>query len=151
MAGDKATAARLYDAVNRGDVETVLAAMDESIEFNVAEHSMYWTGEPFRGRQAVLEGVLGRLAEDFDDFKIDVERLLECPGSVVAQLRYRAKAKANGKLLDAQVAHVLDFDEGRIVRFQQYIDTWQSAEVTGKVGQPKAVTTSPDLSRDLVS
>jgi hypothetical protein len=36
-----------------------------------------------------------------------------------------------GKPLDAEVAHVWDFRDGKVVRFQQYTDTWQFAQVTG--------------------
>jgi ketosteroid isomerase-like protein len=40
-------------------------------------------------------------------------------------------AKATGKALDAQVAHIWDFRDGKLVHWQQYTDTWQFAEVTG--------------------
>jgi uncharacterized protein len=39
--------------------------------------------------------------------------------------------KATGKPLDAQVAHIWDFRDGKVVRWQQYTDTWQFAQVTG--------------------
>jgi uncharacterized protein len=53
------------------------------------------------------------------------------PALVLVEARYRATAKATGKPLDAQVAHVWDFRDGKVVRFQQYTDTWQFSEVTG--------------------
>jgi ketosteroid isomerase-like protein len=39
--------------------------------------------------------------------------------------------KQTGKPLDAQVAHIWDFRDGKAVRWQQYSDTWQFAEVMG--------------------
>ena len=39
---------------------------------------------------------------------------------------------ATGKELDAEAAHIFDFRNGKVYRFQQYLDTWQSAEVTGR-------------------
>jgi ketosteroid isomerase-like protein len=38
---------------------------------------------------------------------------------VVAEGRYRATVKATGKALDAQLAHVRVFRDGKVVRFQQ--------------------------------
>ena len=45
--------------------------------------------------------------------------------------RYSAVSNANGQRLDAQVAHVWDFENGKVIRWQQYTDTWQFAKVTG--------------------
>jgi ketosteroid isomerase-like protein len=43
--------------------------------------------------------------------------------------RYRARShKAAGKPLDAEVVHVWDLRNGRVVRFHQYVDTRQLAE-----------------------
>jgi len=51
--------------------------------------------------------------------------------TVLLEARYRGTAKATEKPLDAQVAHVWRFRNGKAVRFQQYTDTWQFAQVTG--------------------
>lgn len=36
--------------------------------------------------------------------------------------------RASGKRIDAQVAHVWDFRDGKVVRWQQYTDAWQFAQ-----------------------
>jgi hypothetical protein len=79
----------------------------------------------------VLEGVIGRIGQDFDGFEIEVGRLTACGDTVLFEGRYHATARATGKALDAQVAHVWDFEDGKVVRWQQHCDTWQFAEVTG--------------------
>jgi len=46
--------------------------------------------------------------------------------------RYHAtRCKPTGKPLDAQVVHIWDFRDGKVVRWQQYVDTRQLAEVLG--------------------
>jgi ketosteroid isomerase-like protein len=120
-----------YEALARGDVPAVLEVLDENVEWNEAEHIPYWPGRPFVGRQAVLEGVFARLAEDFDNFTVDVQRVVDCGETVLVEARYRATVKQTGKPLDAQVAHIWDFRDGKAVRWQQYSDTWQFAEVMG--------------------
>jgi ketosteroid isomerase-like protein len=47
----------LYQAFANGDVPTVLAAMDEDIEWNEAEGNPYNLSHPFVGTSAVVEGV----------------------------------------------------------------------------------------------
>ena len=79
-----------------------------------------------------MEGVLAPISQDFENFAINVRRILHCNDTVVVEARYTAtSAKATGKPLDAQVTHIFDFVNGKITRFQQYTDTWQWAQVTG--------------------
>ena len=120
-----------YDAFSRGDVQTVLGLLSEKVEWNEAEHFTYWTGSPFIGPQAVLNGVFARVGQDFDGFTIDIGRLVGCGDTVLCEARYHGTVKANGKPLDVQVAHVWDVRDGKIARFQQYVDTWKVAQVTG--------------------
>ena len=58
--------------------------------------------------------------------------------TVLVEARYRGKIRATGLTMDAQVAHVWDFRDGKVVRWQQYTDTWQLAQVMGT--QPRAVS-----------
>ena len=139
MSDNAAIIRGVYDAFLRGDVTAVVAVMDEQIDWNEAEHVTYWQGDPFIGPHAVLTGVFARLAHDFDNFRIDVSRLVAAGDTVLVEARYRATARATGKPLDAQVAHVFDLRDGKIVRFQQYTDTWQFAQVTGITPHQKAL------------
>jgi ketosteroid isomerase-like protein len=120
-----------YEAFARGDVGPVLGILDENVEWNEAEHVTYWPGGAFVGHQAVIEGVFARIPQDFDGFVIDIGRIVGSGDTVLVEARYKGTAKATGKTLDAQVAHVWDFRGGKVVRWQQYTDTWQFAEVTG--------------------
>jgi ketosteroid isomerase-like protein len=131
MADNVATVRGIYDAFARGDVQTVLGLMSEKVVWNEAEHFTYWTGGPFIGPQAVLQGVFARIGQDFDGFTVEVGRLVGCGDAVLTEGRYRGTVKATGKRLDVQVAHVWDLRDGKVVRFQQYVDTWQVAQVTG--------------------
>ena len=60
-----------------------------------------------------------------------VDRLLACGDTVVMQGRYTGTAQATGRELSPQVAHIWDVADGKIVRFQQYTDTWLFEEATG--------------------
>lgn len=132
MADNVALVQDAYDGFAKGDVGPLLGILDDNVEWYEAEHVTYWPGGAFKGPQAILEGVIGRIPQDFENFTIDISRLLASGDTVLVEARYRATSvKASGKPLDAQVAHVWDFEGGKVVRWQQYTDTWQFAQLTG--------------------
>ncbi len=122
----------LYEAFGRGDIPTVLAAMDEGIEWYQAEGHPWPIDRPIVGPQRVLEGVVQRIGAELEGFEIHPTRFLGDGDTVIMEGRYRAQRhKATGKSLDAEVVHVWDLRNGKIVRFHQYVDTRQLAEVMG--------------------
>lgn len=121
----------LYDAFARGDIATILGALHPQVEWNEAEHVSFWPGHALVGPDAVASELFARIPETFDGFGITTKRMHACGDTVIVEARYTGTAKATGKHLSAQVAHVWDIEGGKIVRFQQYTDTWQFAEVTG--------------------
>ena len=122
----------LYEAFGRGDIPAVLAAMDGGIEWYEAEGNPWSPGRPFVGPQQVVEGVFQRIAAEFDGFEVRPTRFLGDGDSVVMEGRYRARShKTTGEPLDAEVVHVWDLRDGKIVRFHQYVDTRQLAHVMG--------------------
>jgi ketosteroid isomerase-like protein len=122
----------MYDAFGRGDVATVLGAMDEEIEWNEAEGNPYNPGHPFMGHSQVVEGVFARVLNDIEGFEIHPERFIGQGSTVVMLGRYRGvKVHATGKPLNAQAVHVWELSDGKVVRFQQYVDTLQMSTILG--------------------
>jgi hypothetical protein len=120
-----------YEAFAKGDIPTVLSLWDPKMEWSEPEHGIFWTGAPFRGHQDIVNGVFAHLPQHFDGFRIEINRMIASGDTVVVEARYRGKAKATGKPLDAQTVHVWEFRDGKGVRFQGYTDTWQFAQATG--------------------
>ncbi|MFD1614790.1 nuclear transport factor 2 family protein [Gelatiniphilus marinus] len=50
----------------------------------------------------------------------------------MATLRYDAKNKATGKAYNAQAAHLWAFNNGKVIAFQQYVDTKKLADAEQK-------------------
>jgi len=113
--------AGVYAAFGRGDVPKVLGAMHPQIQWT--ETAGYKYGGIFRGPQAVLENVFARIQVDFESFSVDVERQIDAGNVVVMQGHYVGKGKATGKSVRAAVAHILEISDGKIVRFDQYVDS----------------------------
>jgi uncharacterized protein len=119
------TVRALYDAFGRGDIPAVVARLDENVVWMEAESIPPAQGNPYRGPRAVVEGVFGMIPTIWNDFRVSVERVIDGGNTVVALGRYRATSKQTGRPLDAQFVHVWDVQNGKVVRFQQYLDTDQ--------------------------
>lgn len=111
----------VYAAFGVGDVPKVLGAMHPQIQWTVTAGYKY--GGVYRGPDAVLQNALMKIPQDFESFSIDIERLLDAGKVVVMQGHYVAKGRATGRSVRAAVVHVLEISEGKIVRFDQYVDS----------------------------
>jgi uncharacterized protein len=126
-------AERIYDLFGKGDIPAVLALFDEHIEWREAEgHPYRPSGAPLVGPQAILTDLFMRLGQDWDGLSVTPASLLPTPEGVLAQGRSKGTCKATGRSLDAQFAHVLTMRDGKLVGFQQYIDTAQLQAVMGR-------------------
>jgi ketosteroid isomerase-like protein len=122
----------LYDSFAKGDVPAVMAAFDPQISWNEAESLPTFSEKnPYRGPQAILNGVFMRIPQVWDNFRITVENVVDGGDSVVVLGRYSGVGKATGQPLNAQFAHVWTVRDGKITSFQQYTDTAQMARVSG--------------------
>lgn len=119
----------LYESFGKGDVPTVVAAMDPKIQWNEAEGFPYADKNPYVGPDAVVEGVFTRLGTEWNGFSLAVDDIFGAADRVVVTGRYQGQHKKTGKKLDAQFAHHWTLQDGKIVRFQQYTDTAQAQQV----------------------
>jgi hypothetical protein len=120
---DAATTVRqLLEAFLAGDVETFMLYIDDEIQWNPAEHHPFLT-QQYSGRQQFL-GAVATVADVLDGFTFDIQRVLDCGEVAVTQLRYGGKVKSTGRSLDVAVAIVWEVRDGKVVRTQEYMDTW---------------------------
>ncbi|SEJ55317.1 hypothetical protein SAMN05192553_10547 [Cyclobacterium xiamenense] len=113
----------LYKAFAEGDIPTVLGMMDSTIVWNEAEGNAYADSNPYIGPDAVLNGVFGRIGAEHAYFNLKDIVLHEMfNDKVLATLRYDGKHN-NGNSYDAQVAHFWTLKDGKVIAFQQYVDT----------------------------
>jgi ketosteroid isomerase-like protein len=116
----------IYAAFGKGDIPTVLAAFSPDIEWHEAEgNPSQPDGSAWIGPQAVLENLFMRIGAEWDGFTITILRLRDAGQYVVIEGRYTGTYKPTGRKLDAQLCHVLRIQDGKLVGFQQYLDTAQ--------------------------
>jgi uncharacterized protein len=117
----------MYEAFARGDLAVVLASLDPLVEWNEAEGFIYDRGAPLVGPDQVRTAIFERLRADWEWFSVSPREVLDAGDTVVAHGYYAGKLRRNGHTVRAQFAHFFTFNDGRIVRFQQYTDTAQFA------------------------
>ena len=122
----------LYAAFGRGDVPSVLGAMAADIRWHQAEGNPYMpSGEAFVGPDAVLNNVFMRLGTEWDGFAVHPWSFHGAGDSVIVEARYSGKYKETDKKADLQACHVWDVKDGKVTRFQQYVDTAKLQDVMG--------------------
>ncbi|MBP7146530.1 MAG: nuclear transport factor 2 family protein [Acidobacteria bacterium] len=111
----------LYAAFAAGNVPAVLERLDPQVRWTEAEGFPY--GGTYVGHEAVLGGVLAKLATEWDGFAVVPEEFIAERDIVVAVGRYSGVFKESGKAFTAPFAHVWRLRDGRVVEFRQHTDT----------------------------
>lgn len=124
----------LYEGFGAGDIDAGVALMAADIVWHEAEHNKLADRNPYLGPQAIVEGVFARVAEDFDEFAVEIGHVIEDGDTVAMQGRYRARAKASGSEINPQIVHWWTVRDGKIASFQQHVDTFALAKA---LGEPK--------------
>lgn len=122
----------LYAAFARGEIDAVVGLLDPAVRWHEAEGSPYQRdGAGWVGPDAIVENLFQKMGSDWAHFTVLPEDFHEAGEAVVVQGRYDARHAGTGRALDCQVCHVWTVRAGRIVRFQQYVDTAQMQDVMG--------------------
>ena len=120
-----------YEAVGKGDMETVPTLLADDVSWSEAEGSPLAAGNPYVGFAAMGEGVFGPLNGTFADFAGAPQQFTTEGNRVVVEGRYTGTHRESGEALDAPFVHVFTVEDGKIVSFQQYTDTWQFRRLMG--------------------
>ena len=128
MATNKEIVEGVYASFAQGDVPAALGAMADDIQWTEADG--FPLAGTYVGPQAVLEGVFLRLGEIGDDYAVVPEQFVADGDTVVMLGHYAWKHKSSGEPAVVKMAHVLTLDGGKIVTFQQHVDTVRVRELS---------------------
>jgi uncharacterized protein len=123
----------LYDAFAFGDVPDVVGRMSSDIVWNEAENFPYADNNPYCGAEAIVQGVFSRCIGEWDGFSVQMHDLIDGGDRVVAIGRYQGTFKQSGGQMNPQAVHVWTLKDGKIIAFQQHIDTLDVVRATGGV------------------
>lgn len=129
---DFAVVKDFYDSFVRGDIDAVVATLSDDLDWRESENFLLGDRNPYLSPAAVVEGVFGRIAKEFQDYQAGPTELIDGGKVVVAVGRSKGIMASTGKPFDAQYMHVVRVANGKIVSFHQLIDTleiWRSQQI----------------------
>ncbi|WP_086768733.1 nuclear transport factor 2 family protein [Streptomyces bobili] len=112
---------RQYLASAAGDLEALRATLAPDVEWT--EMAGFPLAGTYRTPEGVTANVMERLGQDWDAWTAHDDTYVVDGENVVVLARYTATNKATGKDIAVRVAHHFVVRGGRIVRFEQFVDT----------------------------
>ncbi len=126
--GNVAVVKGVYDAFARGDVGSIFGLVHPEVE--VYQSSRLPWGGRFEGHEG-LGAFLTRLTGTVES-EVEPERLIDDEEGHVVQIgRTRGRVRATGNEFDVPETHVWTVEDGRVTRFESYIDTPKMREALG--------------------
>lgn len=111
----------LYDAFNRGDIDTVLAGMADDVTWIEPAGDPVFGGT-YHGPAAVAENVFLTANEEYEDFVVTPDRLIDGGDTVVVEGHFTGSMQS-GADFEVPFVHVADVADGKLARFANYTDT----------------------------
>jgi ketosteroid isomerase-like protein len=115
----------LYGGMQTGDIGAVLGLMDPAIEWMEAENFIYADRNPYKGPDYILNNLFMRIVTEWEGFKVIPDEFCDSGDKVIVFGRYQGTYRATDKPINAQMVHVFTLANGKVTKFQQYVDTLQ--------------------------
>jgi ketosteroid isomerase-like protein len=112
---------RQYIASAKGDLKALRATLAEDVEWT--EMAGFPLAGTYRTPNVVTTNVMEALGRDWDGWTAHDDTYVVDGENVVVLARYTATNKATGKDINVRVAHHFIVRGGKIVRFEQFVDT----------------------------
>ena len=111
----------------------LLAAMPRTME--LCHPRVEWTapedGTTYRGREGVSQR-LKEWLESFDDYRYEVQRIIDCGGNeVLVEATEVGRGAASGAEVRSTNYELLTIRDGMIVRIREFYDTGDAFEAAG--------------------
>ena len=116
----------IIDALNRGDVDSMLAHMDPDFEWRPLETSP--VARVYHGHEDVRRYVEDWLST-FDNLRLDLEDPTEQADWVIAQVHGHGRGRASGVELHNRFCQVWTVLNGRAVGMEEYATREQALEI----------------------
>ncbi len=110
-----------YEASDRGDLDGMLAPLAADVRWTEAAGFPY--AGTYVGPEAVSANVFARIQEDWDDYALAVDEVIDGGDTVVGIGTYSGTHTRTGRFFVARVAHVWRLENGEVVAFEQFTDT----------------------------
>ena len=120
---------RAYEAFGRGDVEVVVAALDQQIEWIEGDVDGLPYAGTHHGVEAVVNNVFAQMPTTYDEFALAPQQWVDGGDTIV--MLGEITLQKDGREATQRVAQVWTMRSGRAVRFESFSDTLQTARMLG--------------------
>ena len=118
-----------YDAMNRRDADWLRARAHPDLEFRSRFSGV--AGRTYRGKRG-LEEWLEDTGESWEEMEQVPERLIDLDDErTIAEVRFRARGKTSGAMVEQRLAVVFTIRDGQAVRMDAYDSLEEALEATG--------------------
>jgi len=124
MASNLGTTKKVYELFRQGDIATLLKdIVDATCTWIIPgpQDKLPWAGI-FNGRQEIAD-FFARMAHNLEFTEFAPGEMIEHGGTVVVVGTDFVRAKTTGKIIKEEWVHIFKYNQGRIVFFQEYMDT----------------------------
>ena len=108
-----------YNALNEGDVDAALEALDPDAVWR--ESPELPGGDEFRGREA-LRGFLGDFLAEWREFHQEIENVVPAGDRIAVLIHLIAVGRGSGIEADTRYAHVWTMRDGKGIRVEGHRD-----------------------------
>jgi len=119
---NKSVVNQAYSNFKSGDIDSLLSLMADDVTWTLPQMD----GVPFagarNGREAVGE-FFATVDSSQESLRFDPRQLIAEGNTVVALGNYQWKVKSNSREFGGDFAHVFTIRDGKIVAFNEYMDT----------------------------
>jgi ketosteroid isomerase-like protein len=119
---------RCFDLFGGGEIEAVLQHVDPAVE--TIEPPEIPGSATYRGHSG-LAVAYRHWATQWDDFRVELEELIDAGSDVVAVTRHHGTGRASGATVGAQVAYVFTVHAGKLARMQIFNTRAEALEAAG--------------------
>lgn len=123
-----ATVRELYDAYARRDFERVATFLHDEIDWVIyAPIAVFGFAGPRHGRAAVLQA-LEAIAENYalETYRPEIVVVEDERAAVMSDVSFRQRA--TDRTLRFRVADFLRFEDGRVIEFREFLDSFDAVE-----------------------
>jgi len=118
---------QLYQAFTRRDIPAILQMLAEEVEWGEPPNPFNPAGGTRRGHAGFLEWLdIGRQSEDI--LELQPGKFLADHDSVAVVGHTKCLAKTTGRVYETDFVHLITFQGGKVVKFQEFFDTYAAGE-----------------------
>ncbi len=110
-----------YAASDRKDIAGMMADVSPTVRWT--EMAGFPCAGTWVGPQAVIDNVFKVLGGAWDDYRFELEYLVDGDERIVGVGTYTGINRSTGKPMQARVSHVWQLEGGKVVQFEQFTDT----------------------------